>query len=68
MALICPLILACLWFNINFAACHIPGRFNILADKLSRSQVGEFHALAPWANVDLVIVPYSMSPAGLGSL
>ena len=40
MALIRPLVLACLRFNINFAACHIPGRFNIFADKLSRSQVG----------------------------
>ena len=68
MALIRPLVLACLRFNINFAARHIPGRFNILADKLSRSQVGEFHDLAPWANVNPVIVPYSMSPAGLGSL
>ncbi|KAK2159806.1 hypothetical protein NP493_1687g00007 [Ridgeia piscesae] len=52
MALIRPLVLACLRFNINFAARHIPGRFNILADKLSRSQVGEFHDLAPWANVN----------------
>ena len=68
MALIRPLVLACLRFNINFAARNIPGRFNILADKLSRSQVGEFHDLAPWANVIPVIVPYSMSPAGLGSL
>ncbi|KAK2182438.1 hypothetical protein NP493_353g00003 [Ridgeia piscesae] len=30
--------------------------------------VGEFHDLAHWANVNPVIVPYSMSPAGLGSL
>ena len=29
MALIRPLVLACLRFNINFTACHIPGRTNI---------------------------------------
>ncbi|RLJ22836.1 hypothetical protein DJ031_00175 [bacterium endosymbiont of Escarpia laminata] len=68
MALIRPLVLACLRFNINFAARHIPGRFNILADKLSRSQVGDFHELAPWANTSPVDIPYSVSPAGLGSL
>ena len=36
MALLRPLVLACLRFNINFAARHIPGRINTLADKLSR--------------------------------
>ena len=35
MALIRPLVLACLCFNINFTARHIPGRINTLADKLS---------------------------------
>ena len=42
MALLRPLVLACLRFNINFAARHISGRINTLADKLSRSQVDEF--------------------------
>ncbi|RLJ22739.1 hypothetical protein DJ031_00310 [bacterium endosymbiont of Escarpia laminata] len=68
MALVRPLVLACLRFNINFTARHIPGRFNTLADKLSRSQVEEFHALAPWANANPVEVPHSVSPAGLDSL
>ena len=39
MALIRPLLLACLRFNIHFAARYIPARFNILADKLSRSRI-----------------------------
>ena len=39
MALIRPLLLACLRFNINCAARYIPGRFNILADNLSRSRI-----------------------------
>ena len=57
MALLRSLVLACLRFNITFAARHIPGRINTLADKLSRSQVGEFRQLAPWAKVSPVEVP-----------
>ena len=68
MALIRPLVLACLRFNINFTARHIPGRINTLADKLSRSQVREFRALAPWAEASPREIPYSISPAGLGNL
>ena len=68
MALLHPLVLACMRFNINFAACHIPGRINTLADKLSRLQADEFRQLSPWAKVNPVEVPYSVSPAGLGNL
>ena len=68
MALLRPLVLACLRFNINFAARHIPGRFNTLADMLSRSQVDKFRELAPWANLNPVEVPQCVSPANLGTL
>ena len=68
MASLRPLVLACLHFNINFAARHIPGRINTLADKLSRSQVDEFRQLTPGAKVSRVELPYSVSPAGLGNL
>ena len=68
MALLRPLVLACLRFNINFTAQHIPGRCNTLTDKLSRSQVDEFRRLAPWADVSPVRVPYRVSPVGLGTL
>ena len=66
MALLRPLVLACLRFNINFTASHIPGRCNILADKLSRLQVDEFRVLAPWVTASPREVPYHVSPAGLG--
>ena len=68
MALLRPLVLACLRFNINFVARHIPGRCNVLADHLSRSQVEVFRELAPWASSRPVQVPHSISPEGLGSL
>ena len=67
MALLRRLVLLCLQFNINFVAEHIPGRVNTLADKLSRSQVDEFRALAPWANRWPTIIPHRLSPAGLSS-
>ena len=60
MALLRPLVLACLSFNINFVARHIPGRCNVLADHLSRSQVEVFRELAPWANSRLVQVPHGI--------
>ena len=68
MTLIRPLVLACLCYNINFSACHIPGRNNTLADKLSRSQLQEFRALAPWADANPREIPYSVSPLGLRNL
>ena len=68
MALLRPLVLACLRFNINFAARHMPGRINTLVDKLSCLQVDEFRQLAPWEKVNPVEVPYSVSPAGLDNL
>ena len=44
------LLLGCLHYNINYAARHVPGSHNTLADKLSHSEIHEFRALAPWAN------------------
>ena len=67
-ALLRPLVLACLRCNINFIAQHIPGRFNTLADKLSRSQVQAFHTLAPWAEAKPREIPYCVSAEGLGNL
>ena len=68
MALLRLLILSCLRRNINFTACHIPGRDNTLADRLSRCQIAEFLRLAPWANFEPATVPYHVSPAALGIL
>ena len=51
MALLRRLVLACLRFNINFMSRHVPGPDNVLADRLSRGQVGKFLKLAPWDDV-----------------
>ena len=38
MSLIRSLVVACLKYNIMFVAKHIPGKHNVIADLLSRSQ------------------------------
>ena len=68
MVLLRRLILTCLRYNIHFIAQHVPGRYNTLADKLSRSQIVEFRALAPWVNQHPTPVPFHISPAAFGTL
>ena len=68
MALLRPLVLSCLRCNINFTAQHIPGRFNTLADKLSRLQVQAFRRLSPWAEANPTEIPYCLSPESFGNL
>ena len=68
MVLLRKLILSCLHRNINFTARHVPGRYNVLADRLSRCQIEEFRVMAPWVNRDPATVPFHISPAALGTL
>ena len=68
MVLLRRLILTCLRYNIHFIAQHVPGRDNTLADKLSRSQIDDFRALAPWVNKHPTALPFHISPAAFGTL
>ena len=68
MVLLAKLILTCLCCNVNFTARHVPGRDNTLADKLSRCQINDFWALAPWVNCEPARVPFHISPAALRTL
>lgn len=65
MTLLRRMILTCLTFNINFMACHVPGRVNILADRLSRGQLEEYRMLAPWANAMPIDLPAHILPHNL---
>ena len=65
MRLIRTLVVTCLKWNIHFIAKHIPGRLNTLADSLSRCQVDQFKALAPWANPRPTRVSHRLLPVGL---
>ena len=42
VALTRRMVLACLSLNVNFMTRDVPGRVNILADKLSRGEIDEF--------------------------
>lgn len=48
MKLIRRLVLAALKYNVYFRAKYIPGKENVLADRLSRFQFQEAFTMAPW--------------------
>lgn len=48
MKLIRRLVLAALRFNVYFRAKHILGKYNVVADRLSRLLFQEARAVAPW--------------------
>ena len=52
----------CMLYNIKFKASHVPGTQNVLADKLSRSQVQEALVIAPWLHNAQTGIPESLHP------
>ena len=59
---------ACVRACVHVYIYLVPGRVNILADKLSRSQIDQFLLLAPWVNTRPIKLPFHSSPEGLGYL
>ena len=55
MQLVRLFVLQCLQYIISFKAVHIPGKFNELADALSRFQMARFRMADPQA--DQVMTP-----------
>ena len=62
MSLVRTLVLASLTNNILFLSKHIPGRHNVIADHLSRSQVHKAHELAPWLEAHPTPFPLEWLP------
>ena len=56
------LVLTCLRHNVLFRVRHIRGKKNILADCLSRLQVGRFKTLAPDVEASPTVVPSPLLP------
>ena len=57
MKLVRRLVLTSLTHNIFFKAKHIPGKTNILADKLSRFQLQDAFKAAPHLNPKPTVIP-----------
>jgi hypothetical protein len=55
MSLVRRVVLASMKYNILIHAQHIPGKYNLLPDLLSRLQISKFKAMAP--NMDLLPTP-----------
>jgi hypothetical protein len=62
MALVRQLVLATRNHNILFAAKHIPGKTNIVADFLSRSQVEKAREAGPWLDPLPQTIPPHLLP------
>ena len=57
MQLIRPLVLQTMLSNMQFKACHIEGRFNCIADAISRKQWDRLRLLEPTADVLPRLIP-----------
>ncbi len=62
MSLVRPLVIATLTNNILFTAKHIPGKTNVVADLLSRSQVAKARSIAPWLDETPQTIPPHLFP------
>lgn len=66
MFLVRMLVLKLLEFNIKIYACHIPGKNNILSDKISRFQVSSKLLSRYNMSVNPVLIPKEIHPKILG--
>lgn len=57
MTLVRRLVLSALKYNIHFRSKHIPGKTNIVCDRLSRFSFQEAFQIAPWLSPTPVTVP-----------
>jgi hypothetical protein len=62
LKLVRRLVVASMKFNNLMKAEHIPGHFNILADLLSRFQIQQFRARAPYMNREPTLVNLAIAP------
>ena len=62
MALICTLTLITLKHNFYFKALHVAGKFNPIANSISRFQMDVFCTLAPYADTLPQPIPEDLFP------
>ena len=62
MILIRRLVICAMRFNIMFKAKQLPGKYNVVADKLSRFQLQEAWKTAPWLDKEPETLPVTILP------
>ena len=62
MRLVRRLLVTALKFNVYFKYKHIPGKTNVIADKLSRFQEGAARQMAPWLQMQPTKMPATLLP------
>ena len=62
MILIRRFVVACLKFNTLVKAKHIPGKSNVIADRLSRFQIAAAREFAPWLDKEATAIPPMLLP------
>ena len=62
MSLMRPMVLIAMTRNIQFTATHLPGRFNDLADKISRLQIFKALQMAPHLDRKPQLIPHTWLP------
>ena len=61
MALMRHIVFTCMRFNILIKSSHLPGKMNILPDKISRGQVKEVLEMAPYLEREPTLIPNHLS-------
>lgn len=62
MRLLRRLVVTALKFNVYFKSKHIPGKTNVIADKLSRFQESAARQMAPWLQPQPTAIPAAILP------
>ena len=57
MVLVRHLVKICMKYNILIKSSHLSGESNILADSLSRQDLGKARRLAPWLDHEQIVIP-----------
>jgi hypothetical protein len=62
MDIVRKLVVIGLQCNILFRAKHIPGKVNVICDKLSRDLLQDARKMAPWLEASPTIIPNNWLP------
>ncbi len=62
MSMVRKMVVLAMLNNVMFSAVHIPGKYNVIADLLSRSQFQKVKTMAPWLEDKPTLIPKNFLP------